>query len=328
MQNNTSQILVSVVMPVYNAAPYLASAIDSILNQTHTNFEFIIINDGSSDNSANIISSYQDKRIVFVSFEEQKGIVAALNFGLSIAKGEFVARMDADDESLNNRFDLQLEYLIAHPEVGVLGTQYIGVNGKSRLLPITHDAIVWHLLNASPFVHPSIMFRSSFLKEFHIKYNPGFQFAEDLALWVEVSSKTKLANLSIPLIKYRYHNGTHQKNIETVAQLNTAIKRSHIANLLPELDKDSQFKLAIYLNRHIKVNYTRDWFKEMFAFFDLLVRTHPTNYLLTTQLNNCVWFHLTACPRQYFGLIFTIQKLHWINLGLVKSAWLLIKLIK
>lgn len=315
-------------MPVFNAAPYLSIAIDSILNQTHKNLEFIIINDGSFDDSKNIITSYPDSRIVFVDFKEQKGIVAALNYGLSIANGSFVARMDADDESLNNRISLQLEYLLAHPEVGILGTQYIGVNGKTRKLPTTHNNIVWHMLNASPFVHPSIMFRSSFLKANQIEYNTNFQFAEDLALWVDVCTKTQLANLNIPLIKYRYHHGTHQKNIDSVATLNTKIKLTHIASLLPNLDTDAQIKLANYLNRHIKVNYTTDWFKQMFTFFDSIVIRYPANKLLITQLNNCVWFHLTACPSKYFRLIFTIQKLKWIKVGLIKWGWLLIKVLK
>lgn len=111
-------------MPVYNAQEYIREAIDSILNQTFSDFEFIIINDGSTDNSVEIIKNYNDPRIVLVDNTENKGLVSVLNQGLQLAQGEYIARMDADDISLPNRFMEQVNYLDKHPQVGILGAWF------------------------------------------------------------------------------------------------------------------------------------------------------------------------------------------------------------
>jgi glycosyltransferase involved in cell wall biosynthesis len=325
---STQQPLVSVVMPVHNAAKYLKEAIKSILYQTYTNFEFIIVNDGSTDSSEQIIKSIVDDRVKYHCFEKQQGIVAALNFGLGIAQGDFIARMDADDISLKHRLEKQVAMMLNNPEIGILGTQYIGINGRSRALPVLHDDIVWHTLNASPFVHPSVMFRADFVRKCNITYASNFQFAEDLAMWVACFSKTRLANLNEPLIKYRYHNGTHKKNLETVAALNTEIKQELIKQLLPGLSALQQLTLANYLNRHVKQAYSIDWFKQVLVFFDEVLLTSGNETRLKKELNKCVWFHLTAYPKLYFKLQPELSSRKWIKLGVVKTVWLWVKSIK
>ena len=117
--------MVSVVMPVYNGSKYLKEAIDSILNQTFTNFELIIINDGSTDNSEDIIFSYQDRRIYYLKNEHNKGICITLNRGLDNARGKYIARMDCDDISMPQRLAKQVNYLERHRDVGALGTDII-----------------------------------------------------------------------------------------------------------------------------------------------------------------------------------------------------------
>jgi glycosyltransferase involved in cell wall biosynthesis len=323
----TSLPLVSVVMPVHNGALYLSDAIKSILNQTYPHFELIIINDGSSDNSEYIINAFNDSRIKYHVFNKQQGIVAALNFGLTLAKGDFIARMDADDISLKHRLAKQVEMLLNNPEIAILGTQYIGINGRSRALPILHDDIIWHTLNASPFVHPSVMFRTSFIKLNSIRYNVDYQFAEDLALWVECFSLTRMANLNERLIKYRYHNGTHKKHLEQVALLNTKIKTELIKKLIPVLHADDCQRLALCLNRHVTHEYNLMWFKSTLAFFDYVIQVSGGEIKLKQALNNCVWFHLTAKPGLFLELNKELKKRAWISIGIGKTIWLIVKRI-
>lgn len=324
MQNNS---LVSVVMPVYNAAPYLQKAVESILSQTYQNIELIIIDDGSTDDSMALIRNFKDKRIQRIEFNENKGIVEALNTGMQAAKGEFIARMDADDISLSNRIAQQVNYLQKNKNVGILGTQYQAINGKSRKLPLTHQEICWHLLNASPFVHPSVMFRSSFIKNLPVIYNKEFEFAEDLELWVRASAQTELANLPAQLIQYRFHNGTHQKNLQRVAQLNTIIKKIHISNLFPNMAETDIEKLAVYLNRHKYPTYSLDWFIRCFDFFQKILAQYTDEFVSKT-LNQAVWFHLASAYTMYPQLKKIIKNYSWIQLNTKQKIWLQIKKFK
>ena len=125
---------VTVLMPVYNARFYLSKAISSIINQTFKDFEFLIFNDGSTDNSADIIYSYNDRRIRFFNSEQNFGYVYHLNYGIEIAKGEYIARMDADDISFPTRLEKQVAFMDKNPEVGVCGTWFkiYGTNRKIR----------------------------------------------------------------------------------------------------------------------------------------------------------------------------------------------------
>ena len=125
---------ISVLMPAYNAEKYIGEAIESILNQTYKDFEFIIINDGSIDRTEDIILSYDDPRIIYLKNKENSGIVASLNNGLKQAKGQYVARMDADDISLPTRFEKQLQYMESNQHIFVLGTSLIlfGENSNGR----------------------------------------------------------------------------------------------------------------------------------------------------------------------------------------------------
>jgi hypothetical protein len=295
------------------------------LSQTYRHVELIIVNDGSSDDTESMVKAFNDSRIKYHVFNQQQGIVSALNYGFTLAKGEFIARMDADDISLKHRLAKQVEMLLNNPDIAILGTQYIGINGRSRSLPILHDDIIWHTLNASPFVHPSVMFRASFIKLNHIKYNVDYQFAEDLALWVECFSLTRMANLNERLIKYRYHNGTHKKNMEQVAILNTKIKTELIQKLIPVLHAEDCSRLAICLNRHITHEHDLLWFKSTLAFFDKVILKTNGEMRLQQALNNCVWFHLTAKPGLFIALNKELNKRAWISIGIRKTMWLILK---
>lgn len=197
---------VSVIMPAYNVEKYIKEAIDSVLAQTYVNFEFIIINDGSTDNTAEIIQSYQDDRIVFINKKTNGGLVSCLNYGLDIARGAYIARMDADDISLPERLSLQVQFMDRHSRVGVLGSWFFifgdicpRVERKPKY-PGLKD-----MLKCSPVGHPTAMFRKSVFDKYNLRYNPDYKHAEDYELWVRACRVTKIANIQQVLLKYRWH---------------------------------------------------------------------------------------------------------------------------
>lgn len=206
--------MVSVILPVYNAQDYLKEAIESILIQSYHHFELIIIDDGSTDDSLMIIQRYDDARLKVIKNPKNMGLIYSLNLGLSICKGEYIARMDADDIAVINRFERQILFMENNPQVGVCGSwvQAFGrVNSLVRL-PVSNDNLKIKLLEKCPFYHSSVMLRKQVFNYYGIKYNPSFNHAEDYQLWADLSGKTDFYIIPEVLLKYR----THNKNISTV----------------------------------------------------------------------------------------------------------------
>ncbi|WP_099610792.1 glycosyltransferase [Vibrio fujianensis] len=209
---------ISVVMSVYNGEKYLGEAIDSILKQTFSDFEFIIINDGSTDKTLEIIKSYmkKDDRIVLVS-RENKGLIVSLNEGLDLAKGQYIARMDADDISIKSRFEKQIEFLDSNPDIGVCGTwvEVFGENIKSKKwkMPTQDPDLKAKLTFSVPFAHPTVMIRKKVIDKYKINYDLGYKDAEDYKFWVDFSKYTLFSNVPEILLRYRYH----QESISRVA---------------------------------------------------------------------------------------------------------------
>src|SRR5688572_11065546 len=192
----------SVVMPVYNGERFLAPAIDSILAQTFADFDFHIVDDGSRDATAEILSDYakRDRRIVVHTQAINGGITAALNYGCRAASADLIARMDADDISLPDRFALQVAYLTQHADVGVLGTCVQVIDESDRLGPIwpcPADAglTAWAMLFTCIVAHPTVVIRRSVLEEVGF-YPLGYTPAEDYALWMRLLKLTRITNLS------------------------------------------------------------------------------------------------------------------------------------
>jgi len=201
--------LVSVVMPVYNAEKYLPEAIESILSQSFADFEFIIINDGSTDGTPAILDfcRSRDGRIRLYH-QNNQGVVAALNLGCRIASGKYIARMDADDISLNSRLEKQVSYLERHTDVGVLGTwiEYIDWMGRNVgywYTPITAGGIRWALLFGNCVAHPSVLMRKALIEECGF-YRREALHVEDYDLWLRVAKGTKIRNLPEILVRRRH----------------------------------------------------------------------------------------------------------------------------
>jgi len=202
---------ISVVMSVRNGESYLSEAIESILNQSFEAFEFIIVNDGSTDNTAKVLRNFanQDLRIKLIELEAS-GLPVALNTALNYASAPFIARMDADDISLPLRFSKQLEYLKRHEEIAVLGSAAIIINDtgqkrKMKRMPTKPSEVKKALPHKCCIIHPSVMIRRKALQEIG-KYSTDYKIAEDYDLWLRISDSSGLANLRQPLIELRRHS--------------------------------------------------------------------------------------------------------------------------
>jgi glycosyltransferase involved in cell wall biosynthesis len=226
----TSPPSITVLLAVYNGQQYLRESLDSVLAQTFTDFEFLIIDDGSTDQTLPILREYEkrDPRIRLIS-RPNKGLTNTLNEGLSLARGEFLARMDADDVCLPTRFEKQIAYLREHPECVLLGSRVLlmdpeGLPIREMCMEQMHDQIdTAHLNRGWPVVHPATMMRMSPLNQIG-GYRDEFNTLEDLDLFLRLAEVGKLANLPEILLRYRQHfaSVTHSKE-EKQNQIRQAI---------------------------------------------------------------------------------------------------------
>jgi len=215
---------VTVLMSVYNGEAYLEAAIQSILNQSFSDFELLIIDDCSTDGSASLLHQFKDSRIRVLRNEVNSGLTRSLNKGISLAKGKYLARMDADDISLPERLGLQYDFLESNPKYGLVGAERNilykdHLKAKRGEVMTTHEAICVQQLFRNAFIHSAVMMRTSLAKLLH--YDETIYAAQDYDLWLRISKQTKVANLPIPLINYRVHAESIsetrlEKQIETV----------------------------------------------------------------------------------------------------------------
>ncbi len=206
---------ITVLMPVYNGARYLASAVASILGQSFDPFEFLVVDDGSTDESAAIVSSFGDPRIRLVRSGANAGIARALDRGLSLARGEYVARMDCDDESLPRRLETQLRFLDLHPSVGAVGTGFVVIDGGGREIrtvryPPDHASLAWSLFFCNPLAHPTVMMRKADAARaggyaVGDRFGPERRTPEDYDLWRRMAKTAALANVPDALVRVRQH---------------------------------------------------------------------------------------------------------------------------
>lgn len=228
---------VSVLMPVYNVQEYVAEAIDSILNQTLSDFELIILDDCSTDNTVKIVSSYSDCRIILHCNNVNVGIANNLNIGLQMAKGKYIARMDGDDMSLPERLRVQTDFLDQHPEIDLC---------SCALEMFGHDTQVWirendpeqikiTMLFYSPILHaPSVFRRNQFLA-YKLFYNQEFFPAEDYDLWSRAVFHCKMTNLPDRLYLYRIHGIQVTKTDVHTNEKTHQIRLNYLKQALPDL---------------------------------------------------------------------------------------------
>ena len=213
---------VSIILPVYNGGKFLREAIDSVLGQSYNDFELVVIDDGSTDDSVAIIQSYSNSRIKLLRNGMNLGITKSLNNGIAAAAGEYLCRMDADDISMPERLKLQVGYLDGHPDIAMVGSAVILIDSNGReagrkAYPATPVQIRKSIFVHNPFAHGTIMVRASVIKECG-GYDERFLHNEDYDLWFRIAARHNLANLETRLLKRRVHdlNITVEKETELV----------------------------------------------------------------------------------------------------------------
>ncbi len=211
-QQLPSAPLVSVILPVYNGERYLRESIESILTQTFRDYELVIVDDGSTDATAALLDTYTDPRIVRLTNPTNIGLIGSLNRALKLVRGTYIARMDADDISLPNRLEQQVEFLDNNPEIGIVGTrlQVIDSFGKVResvpdKRPISPQVIHWMMFFGCMVTHATMMSRREVLDALG-SYDPAFEHAEDYELFLRASFITRMANLPEALYQVREHD--------------------------------------------------------------------------------------------------------------------------
>jgi glycosyltransferase involved in cell wall biosynthesis len=195
-------------MPVHNSAEYLRESVGSILDQSYTNFEFLIADDGSTDATRQVLAEFNDPRIRVLASESNAGVPATLNALLDAARGTFLARMDADDISLPDRLKLQTDFMESHHDVGVCGMWCKGFGREDArdFSPPHSDAdLRFELFFDNVIPHPSVMIRTAVFRDHALRYDPSFRGAEDYELWARASVFTRFAVIQEIGLKYRFH---------------------------------------------------------------------------------------------------------------------------
>lgn len=255
---NTGILYISVVMACYNADKYIEETILSVLHQTFTDFEFIIINDGSTDKSKDILERYAalDSRIILVN-QSNKGLSRSLNIGLSLAKGKYIARIDADDVCLPKRFEIQYRYLEEHPTCILIGSavNYIDEQNKylGRSFPLMHHKQISRALESyNPIAHPTVMYRKDIILKaggYNEMINGQF---EDHFLWYGLKNYGRLKNIPVSLVNYRMlpNSLSSFQNDKAFIELRNKIIKSQ------QLTHDQDIKL-MDVRKSIKQNETK-----------------------------------------------------------------------
>lgn len=213
---NQNKELVSIIMSVYNGADFIEETINSILKQNYSEFELIIVDDCSTDDTWNILNAFTDKRIIILRNEKNMHLAFSLNRAIKASQGKYVARMDGDDICEPDRFVKQVEYLRSHPDIAVLGgyAQQFGSSTVLMKFPIEHEEIKVELLFTNPMSHPAVMFRSTLIDSW---YDSRIIAAQDYELWSRLIWKVQFHNLPTTLIKYRIHD-KQTRNLLGVSQ--------------------------------------------------------------------------------------------------------------
>jgi glycosyltransferase involved in cell wall biosynthesis len=303
MNYPSANVPVTVLMPVYNAEQYILEAVNSILNQTHQDFILMIINDGCTDRTMEIIDSIDDPRIQVINNEENIKLIATLNKGLSLVKTEFVARMDADDFSMPERLEVQLAYMKANPQVGACGTWYDNIladgterNG-GRYLP-SHEEIKFKNLYQLHIIHGTALMRMRIIRENNLQFDASFPHAEDYDFFTRMAQVSELHNVQQSLYKIRHHQESVSKKFSDVQEAGSnKVKRALFKEIGVAVTDDD---LDLY-REFMHQNYSIITGEQLTRFLELISDLIQSN-------SKSVYL-----PAEYFRKELAIRVLHLFN---------------
>ena len=281
--------IISVVMSVYNAEKFLRDSIESILSQSFSNFEFIIINDGSSDKSLSIIETYRkkDRRIILIS-RKNKGLSHSLNEGISISRGIYIARMDADDISSRYRLQKQLDFMESNQDIGVCGTSALIISENKKILDCTLHAkfdkeIRCVMFMNTSIIHGSAMLRKKILFYRDYIYSTQFKNSQDYELFLYLSRHTKFHNIELPLYLFRLNkNGITSKTNEDIINLRLPYFKILLTNNLVNLGfkpLNNELMMAFTLSSNISMQKFKKAPKKIeFFLYEILKKNNQYNF--------------------------------------------------
>lgn len=286
---------VSILFPVYNVEPYLRDAVDSMLNQTFTDFELICLDDCSPDNSAEILDSYSDPRIVRYRGEKNQGLANVLNVGMDMARGEYIARMDSDDISLPNRLQIQVNYLDSHPDIDLCSCaiQLFGGRQDVWVRDVDLEAVKFRALFHSPILHASSMWRRE--RFANLRFRQETVPAEDYDLWTRALHKgLKLINLPDVLYRYRIFDGQATSQNEKVKLKTDAVREEYIRQAFPSATE----KLVHQAAQIDNLSPVDDTLKNV---LQNMIETNRVNHFFDATFD-------ARCKRYYQGRLFSYMK--------------------
>jgi glycosyltransferase involved in cell wall biosynthesis len=315
--------LVTVLMPVYNGEKYLNEAIDSILNQSYENLEFLIINDGSTDKTEEIILAYKDERIKYFKNEKNLRLIASLNKGLDLAKGKYIARMDADDIALPLRLEKQIAFMEQHENVGLLGTYYSLFKEQNNdmtpvKMPFTHhEGLKFRLLFSSSIRHPTAVIRTATLRDNSIYFNKDFLHAEEHQFWLEIIKYAQVAVYPEILLNVRLHQESVTENDaakKIQAKTETQIRMEQINALGVSVSQENELLLCQFLEYF---RYTRNPFLERTTYFSKIEMNQLYELVIQIILENRkkVYWDTFILEKMFVGKLSDILLTHT-HLGL------------
>jgi glycosyltransferase involved in cell wall biosynthesis len=258
--------LVTVIMPVYNGERFLFEAIESILNQSYKDIELIVIDDGSTDRSVEIINSFESPKLNFIQNKKNLGVCETRNKGFKLARGEYIALMDADDISVNDRIKKQVLFMEENKEYGLISANYesfrehpFGVKRSVKRLLNNSEQILAYLLFTNVICCPCSMIRTNIISDNNLYFDTTLQMSEDFDLWKRISAVTKITNINEVLLKYRKHttNSTKKRSILN-RDFTKVIQKSfdtfdiNIRDLFNENFKLKNVKSFICLNKYLE----------------------------------------------------------------------------
>lgn len=265
---------ITAFMAAYNVSRYIAESVSSILNQTFKDFEFIIIDDGSTDDTALVVKSFNDSRIRFLQNDGNKGIPFTRNRLLELAKGEYIAILDSDDIAYPDRFQLQLSFFTSHPEVALCGghgkiINEHGLETDKKIIVPTDVSINMRILFGNPFINSSTMFKTQIFRELNGYKN--FALAEDFDLFIRIAEKNKVANIDAFLVKYRIHG-------ENITIKRSEEQEKHELEILKNIQKNLGISFNTdSLNLHKELLYNNLNEAHFLEYYELLVAIKTAN---------------------------------------------------
>lgn len=302
---NTPEI--SVLMSAYNAGKFIGESIESILAQTFKNFEFIIIDDGSTDDTKNIVNSYQDDRIKFFKNNTNLGLSESLNKGIRHARGKYIARMDADDISSSDRFYVQYAYMQQNPQVDIAGSYTTILNSRHKLTPPINDIdIKSEMLFNNALSHPSVIAKANILKNH--KYSKYFVVAQDYELWCRLIDIATYGNINKFLVIRREHDENLTKKrsllVKEVTEIQKLLLKKHNIKIADSMypsykrlfsnntsimveDIKNIYTIALHLLQESKNNrFCNRMYLSKRVMYQILIKTYLSDFTLTQKLKS------------------------------------------